>query len=95
MICTLIFQAICDFEWDDKTIEIIMLTVNSSNQWVNYRIARSATRYGHNNIADMIFSDMTLQVRVELGLFGTTLNILVLGFIRAFIFLDNVFKRNK
>ncbi|XP_044738328.1 integrator complex subunit 7 [Chrysoperla carnea] len=65
MLCTLVFQAISEYEWDIKTIDILMNVVASSNQWVNYRIARAATRYGHNNIADMVFSNMPLQVSSE------------------------------
>lgn len=77
MLCTLVFQAISEYEWDIKTIDILMNVVASSNQWVNYRIARAATRYGHNNIADMVFSNMPLQVSyLNIFLFKIKLSII-------------------
>ncbi|XP_025830682.1 integrator complex subunit 7 [Agrilus planipennis] len=65
ILCTLVFQSLCGFQWDTETAEVIFRVTLNNNQWANYKIGRSAVRYGHHMIALNIFTKLTDQVSSE------------------------------
>lgn len=65
MLCTLVFQTLCGYQWNKLTIDVIKCLTANNNLWANYRIARAAIRYGHHRIALHIFNSLTEQVSSE------------------------------
>lgn len=66
MLSTLIFQTLCDYNWNEITLNTMLIVVNNNtNLWSNYCIGRAAIRYGHHSIAKHIFNDLTEQVSSE------------------------------
>ncbi|CAH0553711.1 unnamed protein product [Brassicogethes aeneus] len=65
MLCTLIFQTLCGYYWNEQTWRTISNLVENNNMWANYCIARAAVRYGHHKIANQIFTMLTEQVSSE------------------------------
>ncbi|XP_044761796.1 integrator complex subunit 7 [Coccinella septempunctata] len=65
MLCTLIFQTLSGYTWNEQTEETIKKVVANNNMWANYCIARAAVRYGHHKIAIGIFSELKEQVSSE------------------------------
>nr|XP_023026136.1 integrator complex subunit 7 [Leptinotarsa decemlineata] len=65
MLCTLIFQTLSGYKWNEVTFNTILKVVSSNNLWANYCIARAAVRYGHHRVAHHIFSGLTEQVSSE------------------------------
>ncbi|KAF7282000.1 hypothetical protein GWI33_003665 [Rhynchophorus ferrugineus] len=65
MLCTLIFQTMSGYRWMESTKQVIFSVVKNNNLWANYCIARAAVRYGHHQIAVVIFEDLTEQVSSE------------------------------
>ncbi|KAJ3665781.1 hypothetical protein Zmor_001256 [Zophobas morio] len=66
MLCTLVFQSMSDYLWNEETESAIRCVIeNSNNLWANYCIARAAVRYGHHKIAHSIFIQLTEQVSSE------------------------------
>lgn len=65
MLCTLIFQTLSGYNWNDYTYNTVLNVVDSNNLWANYCIARAAVRYGHHKIAHHIFEGLTEQVSSE------------------------------
>ncbi|XP_030755843.1 integrator complex subunit 7 [Sitophilus oryzae] len=65
MLCTLIFQTMSGYKWNDHTQEVIFGVVKDNNLWANYCIARAAARYGHHQIGTVIFKQLTEQVSSE------------------------------
>lgn len=66
MLCTLLFQIIaCGHEWNIECLEEIENVIKSVDGWTKYRIARSATRYGHHEIATRIFKELKEAVASE------------------------------
>ncbi|XP_054272876.1 integrator complex subunit 7-like [Macrosteles quadrilineatus] len=66
MLCTLVFQCVSADRWltlgDQSTIDSV---VQSTNLWANYRIARSAARYGHFSVCARIVSQLHEHVSSE------------------------------
>ncbi|KAJ8921543.1 hypothetical protein NQ315_003163 [Exocentrus adspersus] len=65
MLCTLIFQTLSGYKWNESTYNSIIMVVDNNNLWANYCIARAAVRYGHHKIAHYIFEGLTEQVSSE------------------------------
>lgn len=65
MMCTLIFQSLSIYESTKDIDNVISYVISKNDSWANYRIARSAARYGHHNIANIIFNGLTEQVSSE------------------------------
>lgn len=65
MLCTLIFQSLCGYQWNTDILNAIYKSNESNNLWANYRIARAAVRYGHHEIALNIFNGLTEEVSSE------------------------------
>ncbi|KAJ8960602.1 hypothetical protein NQ318_013893 [Aromia moschata] len=65
MLCTLIFQTLSGYNWNEQTYDTILNVVDNNNLWANYCIARAAVRYGHHKIAHHIFRGLTEQVSSE------------------------------
>ncbi|KAG5874925.1 hypothetical protein JTB14_019593 [Gonioctena quinquepunctata] len=61
MLCTLIFQTLSGYKWNDVTFNTIIKVVDNNNLWANYCIARAAVRYGHHQVANHIFAGLTEQ----------------------------------
>lgn len=65
MLCTLVFQSMTDYFWNEETEIAIYSVTENNNLWANYCVARAAVRYGHHKIAYSIFSKLTEQVSSE------------------------------
>lgn len=65
MLCMLIFQSLCGYQWNAKILTAIYSLTETNNLWANYRIARAAVRYGHHKIALNIFNSLTEEVSSE------------------------------
>ncbi|XP_018575936.1 integrator complex subunit 7 [Anoplophora glabripennis] len=65
MLCTLIFQTLSGYKWNEYTFNTVLNVVDNNNLWANYCIARAAVRYGHHKIAHHIFEGLTEQVSSE------------------------------
>ncbi|GLV38008.1 deflated [Carabus blaptoides fortunei] len=65
MMCTVMFQTLSIYEWTPEIANAIYTVILRNNLWANYRIARSAARYGHHKISYSIFSGLTEQVSSE------------------------------
>lgn len=65
MLCTLVFQILAGYKWNDQTHNTILKVVENNNYWANYCIARSAVRYSHHQIAQYIFAKLTKEVSSE------------------------------
>ncbi|KAI4458261.1 c1orf73 protein [Holotrichia oblita] len=65
MLCTLVFQSLCGYQWNPQILNTIYKSNESNNLWANYRIARAAVRYGHHEIALNIFRGLTEEVSSE------------------------------
>ncbi|KAH1012969.1 integrator complex subunit 7 isoform X1 [Dendroctonus ponderosae] len=65
MLCTLLFQLLSGYKWNEETKNAVFETVGSNNLWSNYCIARAAVRYGHHQIGTYIFKQLTEQVSSE------------------------------
>lgn len=65
MMCTIIFQTLSIYEWIPEITNTVNKVISTNNLWANYRIARSAGRYGHHKISLSIFSGLTEQVSSE------------------------------
>ncbi|XP_076237410.1 integrator complex subunit 7 [Calliopsis andreniformis] len=66
MLCTLLFQMIAGgYEWNTECMEAVEEVVQNVDGWAKYRIARSATRYGHHTIATQIFRNLKETVALE------------------------------
>ncbi|GLG96261.1 Integrator complex subunit 7 [Gryllus bimaculatus] len=65
MLCTLVFQTMCEYEWTPEIKHFLELVIEKTNLWANYRIARSAARYGHHSISHVILSQLKEQVSSE------------------------------
>ncbi|XP_044259605.1 integrator complex subunit 7 [Tribolium madens] len=65
MLCTLVFQSLSDYTWNEETESAIFCVIENNNLWANYCIARAAVRYGHHKIANAIFNQLTEQVSSE------------------------------
>lgn len=65
MLCSLIFQMISGYKWNEQTQNAIFNVVQNNNLWANYCIARAAVRYGHHQIGTYIFKQLTEQVSSE------------------------------
>lgn len=65
MLCTLVFQMLAGYKWNDQTTNTILKVIENNNYWANYCIARSAVRYSHHQIAQHIFSKLTKEVSSE------------------------------
>lgn len=65
MLCTLIFQMLAGYKWNEQTNNTILKVVEDNNYWANYCIARAAVRYSHHQVAHYIFSKLTKEVSSE------------------------------
>lgn len=65
MLCTLVFQTLCGYKWNNDTKTVLKAVIASNNLWTNYRIARAAIRYSHQEIALEILSGLTERVSSE------------------------------
>ncbi|KOX73792.1 Integrator complex subunit 7 [Melipona quadrifasciata] len=66
MLCTLLFQMVTGgYEWNSECLEAIEDVIKNVDGWAKYRIARSATRYGHHSIATQIFRSLKETVASE------------------------------
>lgn len=65
LLCTLVFQTMSGYQWDQNTIKVVDDLCTSNNLWANYRIARAAVRYGHHKVGLNIFNNLTEQVSSE------------------------------
>ncbi|XP_066147671.1 integrator complex subunit 7 isoform X2 [Euwallacea fornicatus] len=65
MLCTLIFQLLSCFQWNEETQNAMFASVDSNDLWSNYCIGRAAVRYGHHHIGTHIFKHLTEQVSSE------------------------------
>lgn len=65
MLCTLIFQTLSGYAWNEHTESTIKLVTEKNNHWANYCIARAAIRYGHHSVATNIFEELNEQVSSE------------------------------
>ncbi|XP_050514546.1 integrator complex subunit 7 isoform X1 [Diabrotica virgifera virgifera] len=65
MLCTLIFQSLSGYKWNDTTYNTIINVIDNNNLWANYCIARAAMRYGHHKVAHHIFLGLAEQVSSE------------------------------
>lgn len=65
MMCTLIFQTLSIYEPTKEITDVLNYVINNNDLWGNYRIGRSAVRYGHHQIANAIYSGLTEQVSSE------------------------------
>ncbi|KAF5295112.1 hypothetical protein FQA39_LY13263 [Lamprigera yunnana] len=65
MLCTLVFQALCSYQWNSEVTYTVEKVIKNNNLWTNYRIARAAVRYSHHEIALKIFKGLTEQVSSE------------------------------
>ncbi|XP_050311568.1 integrator complex subunit 7 [Anthonomus grandis grandis] len=65
MMCTLIFQMMSGYKWNDQAQGAIFSAVANNDLWSNYCIARAAVRYGHHQIGTYIFQQLTEQVSSE------------------------------
>lgn len=65
MLCTLVFQTLSGYKWNQDTVDAVKKVINGNNLWANYCIARAAVRYGHHKIAFGIVKELTEQVSSE------------------------------
>lgn len=65
MLCTLIFQTLAGYKWNEITYNTILKVVENNNYWANYCIAREAVRYSHHHVAQHIFGKLTREVNSE------------------------------
>ncbi|PSN35963.1 hypothetical protein C0J52_21536 [Blattella germanica] len=66
MLCTLVFQTMAGYEWSIEARRVVEgAVVDKAHLWANYRIARSAARYGHHGVAAGILSQLREQVSSE------------------------------
>lgn len=65
MLCTLVFQTLCGYKWNNETKTVLKTVINSNNLWTNYRIARAAIRYSHHDVALDILNGLTERVSSE------------------------------
>lgn len=66
MLCTLLFQMVAGgYEWNTECLEAVRRVVHSVDGWSKYRIARSAARYGHHEIATRLFKKLKEAVASE------------------------------
>ncbi|XP_067013341.2 integrator complex subunit 7 [Anabrus simplex] len=65
MLCTLVFQTMAGYEWSNEAREAVEMIIKKTNLWANYRIARSAARYGHHAVSANILSQLREQVSSE------------------------------
>ncbi|XP_043278908.1 integrator complex subunit 7 [Venturia canescens] len=66
MLCTLLFQMVAGgYEWNSECLEAIRRVIHSVDGWSKYRIARSAARYGHHDIATRLFKKLKEAVASE------------------------------
>lgn len=65
MLCTLIFQMLAGYKWNEQTNNTIRKVVDNNNYWANYCIARAAVRYSQHEIAHHILSKLTKEVSSE------------------------------
>ncbi|XP_073994843.1 integrator complex subunit 7 [Rhodnius prolixus] len=65
MLCTLIFQTVQPSDWDDNFQLAVDSVINNSDLWGNYKIARSAARYGHYKVCSYIMAELKGKVSSE------------------------------
>ncbi|KAB0802821.1 hypothetical protein PPYR_05007 [Photinus pyralis] len=65
LLCTLLFQTLCGYQWNQETKNVIKIVTVNNNLWANYRIARAAVRYSHHEVALNILRDLTERVSSE------------------------------
>lgn len=65
MMCTIIFQTLSIYDWRPELRHTINKVIARNNLWANYRIARSAARYGHHQVSYNIFNSLTEHVSSE------------------------------
>lgn len=65
MLCTLVFQTLCGYQWNDDSKTVLKAVIASNNLWTNYRIARAAIRYSHHEFALEILNGLTERVSSE------------------------------
>ncbi|XP_049812143.1 LOW QUALITY PROTEIN: integrator complex subunit 7 [Schistocerca nitens] len=65
MLCTLIFQTMLTYEWPLEIRKAVEAVSEKADLWANYRIARSAARYGHHAVAANIFGRLQENVASE------------------------------
>ncbi|KAJ9584574.1 hypothetical protein L9F63_021084, partial [Diploptera punctata] len=65
MLCTLVFQTMAGYDWSIEAKRAVEGVIDKTYLWANYRIARSAARYGHHSIAASILSQLREQVSSE------------------------------
>lgn len=62
---TLIFQTVRPSSWDEDLQSSIDLIIENTDYWANYKIARSAARYGHFNVCFNIVKKLQGKVSSE------------------------------
>ncbi|XP_069697826.1 integrator complex subunit 7 [Periplaneta americana] len=65
MLCTLVFQTMAGYEWSIEARRTVEAAIEKTNLWSNYRIARSAARYGHHSVSAGILAQLREQVSSE------------------------------
>ncbi|XP_060527172.1 integrator complex subunit 7 isoform X1 [Cylas formicarius] len=66
MLCTLLFQMMSGRGWTREAETAVLAAASADNKlWANYCIARAAIRYGHHQIAHLVFKQLTEQVSSE------------------------------
>lgn len=65
MACTIVFQTLTIYEPSKQVTDVLNYVISKNDLWGNYRIARSAARYGHHKIANVIYAGLTEQVSSE------------------------------
>jgi len=65
LLCVLIFQTHMLNSWSSQASEAVNEATFKVNLWVSFKIARSAARYGHHEIAHCIFKRLLGQVSTE------------------------------
>ncbi|XP_046632232.1 integrator complex subunit 7-like [Daphnia pulicaria] len=58
LLCVLMFQTHASHCWSQQASEVVHEVIFRVNLWVAFRIARSATRYGHHSIAHNILDPL-------------------------------------
>lgn len=65
MLCSLLFQSQVGYEWNAQLSNAVRVATKTGHYWSNYRIARSACRYGHHELSKDIFAVLKDRVSSE------------------------------
>ncbi|EFX65676.1 hypothetical protein DAPPUDRAFT_264322 [Daphnia pulex] len=65
LLCVLMFQTHASHCWSQQASEVVHEAIFRVDLWVAFRIARSATRYGHHSIAHKILDRLLGHISTE------------------------------